>query len=102
MSTTGPPSDPELAAEQSYLEHALASLAAMRQRSEELLRDLIAAGNPDLDYVAALSWRTALDLCSSGASTRRTEPPGTSAGATLRTPDRIRWSWTGAPRWRSP
>ncbi len=60
MSTTGPPSDQEVAAEQSYLEHALASLGAMRERSEQLLRDLIAAGNPDLDYVAALSRRVSL------------------------------------------
>ena len=29
----------------------------MRQRAEQLLGDLIAAGNPDLDYVAALSRR---------------------------------------------
>ncbi len=32
----------------------------MRQRAEKLLHDLIAAGNPDLDYVAALSHRVAL------------------------------------------
>ena len=32
----------------------------MRQRAERLLRDLIAAGNPDLDYVAALSRRVSL------------------------------------------
>ncbi len=60
MCVTTPPSDPEVAAEQSALDHALASLAAMRQRAERLLRDLIAAGNPDLDYVAALSQRVAL------------------------------------------
>jgi DNA helicase IV len=57
---TTPPSDPEVAAEQSALDHALASLAAMRQRAERLLQDLNAAGNPDLDYVAALSRRVAL------------------------------------------
>ena len=32
----------------------------MRQRAEKLLEDLIAAGNPDLDYVAALSRRVSL------------------------------------------
>src|SRR3984885_4076202 len=60
MSVTTPPSDPEVAAEQSALDHALASLAAMRRRAERLLRDLVAAGNPDLDYAAALSRRVAL------------------------------------------
>ena len=60
MSTTSPLPDPELQAEQAYLDHALASLADMRQRSERLLRDLIDAGNPDLDYVAALSRRVNL------------------------------------------
>ena len=57
---TAPPSDPEVAAEQAYLDHALGSLTAMRHRAEQLLRDLIAAGNPDLDYVAALSHRVSL------------------------------------------
>jgi len=52
--------DPELQAEQAYLDHALLSLAAMRQRAEQLLQDLIGAGNPDLDYVAALSRRVNL------------------------------------------
>ncbi|HEY6472389.1 MAG TPA: hypothetical protein VIY26_05830, partial [Acidimicrobiales bacterium] len=52
--------DPELQAEQDYLNGALTSLAAMRARAETLLHDLIAAGNPDLDYVAALSRRVAL------------------------------------------
>jgi DNA helicase IV len=60
MSSAGPPPDPEVGAEQSYLDHALASLGSMRQRSELLLRDLIAAGNPDLDYLAALSRRVSL------------------------------------------
>ena len=60
MSVATPPSDPEVAAEQAALDHALSSLAAMRQRAEGLLRDLIAAGNPDLDYVAALSRRVSL------------------------------------------
>jgi DNA helicase IV len=60
MSGSTPPPDPEVAAEQSALDEALAALAAMRQRTEVLLRDLVAAGNPDLDYVAALSRRVAL------------------------------------------
>ena len=60
MSAASPPSDPEVAAEQAALDHALSSLAAMRQRAEKLLRDLVAAGNPDLDYVAALSRRVSL------------------------------------------
>jgi DNA helicase IV len=60
MSVTTPPSDPEVATEQSALDHALGSLGAMRQRAERLLQDLIAAGNPDLDYVAALSRRVSL------------------------------------------
>ncbi|HEY1651909.1 MAG TPA: ATP-binding domain-containing protein [Acidimicrobiales bacterium] len=55
-----PPPDPELQAEQDYLDGALTSLGAMRARAERLLHDLIAAGNPDLDYVAALSRRVAL------------------------------------------
>ncbi len=60
MSVSPPLRDPELQAEQDYLNGALTSLAAMRARSEVLLHDLIAAGNPDLDYVAALSRRVAL------------------------------------------
>ena len=52
--------DPELQAEQQYLDGAMTSLAAMRERAEHLLHELIAAGNPDLDYVAALSRRVAL------------------------------------------
>ncbi|HEX4161989.1 MAG TPA: AAA family ATPase [Acidimicrobiales bacterium] len=60
MSVAAPLPDPELQAEQDYLEGAMKSLAAMRERAEGLLHDLIAAGNPDLDYVAALSRRVAL------------------------------------------
>ena len=60
MNGTAPLPDPELQAEQAYLDHALLSLAAMRQRAEQLLQDLIGAGNPDLDYVAALSRRVNL------------------------------------------
>src|SRR5580693_2428184 len=60
MSVATPPSDPEVAAEQAALDHALASLGTMRRRAEQLLEDLIAAGNPDLDYVAALSRRISL------------------------------------------
>jgi DNA helicase IV len=52
--------DPELQAEQDYLDHALIALGAMRHRAELLLSDLVAAGNPDLDYVAALSRRVSL------------------------------------------
>ena len=46
--------DPELQAEQEYLEGAVSALGAMRQRAQRLLSDLVGAGNPDLDYVAAL------------------------------------------------
>jgi len=60
MTGTAPLPDPELRAEQAYLDHALVSLAAMRERAEQLLQDLIGAGNPDLDYVAALSRRVNL------------------------------------------
>ena len=60
MTGTASLPDPELRAEQAYLDHALVSLAAMRQRAEQLLQDLIGAGNPDLDYVAALSRRVNL------------------------------------------
>ena len=60
MSTVAPLPDPEVQTEQDYLERALASLTAMRDRAERLLQELIAAGNPDLDYVAALSRRVAL------------------------------------------
>jgi DNA helicase IV len=60
MSGAPPLSDPEVAAEQEYLDFALTSLAAMRARAERLLRDLVAAGNPDLDYVAALARRVSL------------------------------------------
>ena len=60
MSGAGPAPDSEVAAEQSYLEQAMVSLGTMRHRAERLLRDLIAAGNPDLDYVAALSRRVSL------------------------------------------
>ena len=60
MSGTAPLPDPELHAEQAYLDHALVSLATMRRRAEQLLQELIGAGNPDLDYVAALSRRVSL------------------------------------------
>ncbi len=60
MTVATPTPDPELAAEQAYLEAAHDALSAMRARAEQLLRDLVAAGNPDLDYVAALSKRVAL------------------------------------------
>ena len=60
MSPAPPLPDPELQAEQAHLDHALESLATMRQRAERLLQDLIGAGNPDLDYLAALSRRVSL------------------------------------------
>ena len=52
--------DPELQAEQEYLDGAMTALGAMRQRAERLLADLVGAGNPDLDYVAALSRRVSM------------------------------------------
>jgi DNA helicase IV len=52
--------DPELQAEQDYLDRALSDLGAMRHRAEQLLSDLVGAGNPDLDYLAALSRRVSL------------------------------------------
>jgi DNA helicase IV len=60
MSATRADADPEVRVEQAHLDRALEALAAMRRRAERLLRDLIAAGNPDLDYVAALSHRVSL------------------------------------------
>jgi DNA helicase IV len=50
-------SDPEVAAEQAYLEAAQRALRAMRIRAEALLGELVGAGQPDLEYVAALSRR---------------------------------------------
>ena len=52
--------DPELQAEQDYLDRAMSDLGAMRQRAAHLLTDLVGAGNPDLDYAAALSRRVSL------------------------------------------
>ena len=60
MTASSPLPDPEILAEQDYLDHAHESLVAMRKRAEALLRELVGAGNPDLDYVAALSRRVAL------------------------------------------
>jgi DNA helicase IV len=60
VSATSPATDPELEAEQAYLEHALDALTAMRSRAECLLRELVGAGDPDLDYKAALSRRVSL------------------------------------------
>jgi DNA helicase IV len=57
VTVAAPLADPEVQSEQEYLEHALTSLAEMRRRAEGLLQELIGAGNPDLDYVAALSRR---------------------------------------------
>ena len=60
MSATSADMDPEVQVEQAYLDQALAALTAMRQRAERLLRDLVGAGDPDLDYLAALSRRVNL------------------------------------------
>jgi len=60
MTSSPPLGDLEVRSEQDYLDHALASLASMRHRAEALLRELVGAGNPDLDYVAALSRRVSL------------------------------------------
>jgi DNA helicase IV len=60
MSTQVLHPDPELQTEQDYLDSALSALGAMRRRAERLLSDLVAAGNPDLDYVAALARRVSL------------------------------------------
>jgi DNA helicase IV len=49
--------DPEIRFEQDYLDRSRTDLAAMRERAQLLLDDLIAAGNPDLDYQAALVHR---------------------------------------------
>ena len=53
----GPGADPELAAEQAYLDGAHHALSTMRRRAESLLVDVRSAGNPDLDYLAALVHR---------------------------------------------
>jgi DNA helicase IV len=52
--------DPELRAEQDYLDHAHRSLSTMRARAQGLLDDLRSAGQPDLDYQAALAHRVAV------------------------------------------
>jgi DNA helicase IV len=52
--------DPELRAEQDYLDQAHRALSAMRERAEGLLDDLRRAGQPDLDYQAALAHRVAV------------------------------------------
>jgi DNA helicase IV len=49
--------DPEVTAEQDYLDDAHDALSAMRSRAESLLEDVRSAGNPDLDYQAALVHR---------------------------------------------
>jgi len=60
VSQPAPTEDPELRAEQDYLDHAHRSLSAMRARAEGLLSDLRSAGQPDLDYQAALAHRVAV------------------------------------------
>jgi len=52
--------DPEVRSEQEHLNHAHDSLSAMRARAESLLDDLRSAGQPDLDYQAALAHRVAV------------------------------------------
>jgi DNA helicase IV len=52
--------DPELRAEQDYLNLAHAALLAMHKRAKALLEDLRDAGHPDLDYQAALMHRIAV------------------------------------------
>jgi DNA helicase IV len=53
----GSGADPELAAEQAYLDGAHHALSTMRRRAESLLADVRSAGSPDLDYQAALVHR---------------------------------------------
>jgi DNA helicase IV len=53
----GASGDPEIALEQGHLDRSHRALEAMRSRAEQLLADLQAAGQPDLDYVAALTRR---------------------------------------------
>jgi DNA helicase IV len=60
MTGSEPDGDPELLAEQEYLDRAHVSLATMRDRAAALLVDLRAAGNLDLDYQAALQHRVAV------------------------------------------
>jgi DNA helicase IV len=52
--------DPEIRSEQGYLDEAHRELEAMRLRAEALLSELRSAGQPDLDYQAALTRRVAL------------------------------------------
>jgi DNA helicase IV len=52
--------DSEVLAEQEYLDGAHAALSDMRRRAEGLLDDVQRAGNPDLDYQAALVHRVAV------------------------------------------
>jgi DNA helicase IV len=60
MSAVSPSSDPEIHLEQEFLDQAREDLATMRARSLALLEDLVSAGNPDLDYQAALVRRVRL------------------------------------------
>ena len=55
-----PDGDPELLVEQSHLDQAHRALSEMRTRAEGLLDDVRSAGNPDLDYQAALVQRVAV------------------------------------------
>jgi DNA helicase IV len=49
--------DAEMASEQQHLDRSRRALAAMHERARSLLEDLRAAGQPDLDYEAALARR---------------------------------------------
>jgi DNA helicase IV len=60
MASVNVADDPELTSEQEYLNFAHQSLGAMRQRAEGLLNELRTAGQPDLDYQAALLHRVAV------------------------------------------
>ena len=49
--------DAEIDGEQQHLDRSRRALAAMHERARSLLEDLRAAGQPDLDYEAALARR---------------------------------------------
>jgi len=92
--------DPELLAEQTYLNFAHASLTAMHKRAKALLDDLRDAGHPDLDYQAALMHRIAVlaestrPSCLDGLMKRR-DLRGISVVAMSRIKKAIRSSSTG-------
>jgi DNA helicase IV len=59
VSVAGPEGgpDPELRAEQDYLDRSHEALSRMRSRAEGVVEDVRGAGSPDLDYLAALVHR---------------------------------------------